>query len=156
MTIVQGRHDEFVAFLLGAKRVTYASADPGSAIVAPTLAGAHQLEYREGAWLYRDVYYGGVHFAGQETVYYQDQPVWSMVYSGGMLDESASLGGFLKAALRRVEVARPFRGPESYSEGEYAYTDTSSGTVERFWGVEVITLQGRAIYDLRYSGGVIV
>ena len=143
--------DGFIAFLVWAKRATYASAG-GELIVESLLPEAHQLEYAEGPFLYRDVYYGQVFFAGQETIFYADQPIWAMVYAGGMLDESASLGGFLKAAMRQVSAERPYRGPEQYRDGDYVYTDASHGSVDRFWGEEVITFRARAIYDLRYQG----
>ncbi len=145
---------EFVAFLVRAKRATYASAG-GEMIVDAILPDSHQLEYAEGPYLYRDIYYGQVYFAGQETVFYEGQPIWSMVYAGGMLDESASLGGFLKAAMRHVSAERPYRGPASFRDGEYAYIDANHGSVDRSWGEEVITLAGRAIYDLRYQGGFV-
>ena len=78
-----------------------------------------------------------------------------MCYSGGMLDDQATLGGFLKEAMRHVSADRPFRGPDTYRSGDYEYADESHGSVERFWGVERITYRGRLIYDLRYSGGFI-
>ena len=102
--------DVLVTFLLDAKHATYAS-EGGDAVVAPLLPGAHQLEYRAGPFLYRDIYYGSEQFFGQETVYHADQPLWSMGYGGWMLDNSVPLGGFLKEALRHVERDRPFRGP---------------------------------------------
>lgn len=146
--------DEFVAFLLRAKCATYASADD-SAKVPALLPGAVQMEYREGPWFYRDSYFGAQEFTGQEVVYYRDTPVWTMVYNGGMLDPGASLDGFLREAMNRITAACPYRGPEEYRRGDYRYTDESHGTLERFWGYEVICYQDRPIYDLRYSGGVI-
>jgi hypothetical protein len=146
---------ELVAFLLRAKAATYAST--GDAATVPTLLpGAAQLDYREGAWFYRDIYFGGQAFTGQEVVYYADTPVWSMAYNGAMLDPGASLGGFLKEAMRHVTADRPFRGPKEYRSGDYHYADESHGTLERFWGYEVITLQNRPIYDLHYCGGLIL
>jgi hypothetical protein len=144
--------EEFVAFLVRAKRATYAS-DGGEMIVEAILPGSHQLDYREGPFVYRDIYYGQVHFAGQETVFYNDAPIWSMVYAGGMLDESVLLGGVLKAALRQVSAERPYRGPDIYRAGHYVYSDASHGSVDRFWGEETITLENRTIYELRYQGG---
>ena len=146
--------DVFVTFLLDAKRATYAS-EGGEAVVDALLPGSHQLEYRAGPFLYRDIYYGGEQFIGQETVYHADQPLWSMGYAGWMLDPSVPLGGLLKEALRRVEWDRPFRGPRLYQNGDYTYTDESHGMVDRFWGHEVIAYRGRPIYELRYQGGLI-
>ncbi|MBN1966853.1 MAG: hypothetical protein JW910_19525 [Anaerolineae bacterium] len=143
-----------VDFLVRAKAATYAS-DSAEFVVAPLVPGTHQLDYTEGPFLYRDLYAGGLHFAGQETVYHDGVPVWSMVYAGGMLDESVPLGGVLKAALRQVTADAPYRGPVEYRESDYVYTDTCNGEVTRFWGMEMITFQGRPIYDLRYQGGII-
>ncbi len=146
--------EPFVTFLLDAKRATYASAGD-EAVVESVLPGARQLEYRVGPFLYRDIYYGGEQFIGQETVYRADQPLWSMGYAGWMLDTAVPLGDVLKEALRHGERDRPFRGPRSYQNGDYSYTNESHGTVERFWGYEVIAFQGRPIYELRYQGGLI-
>ena len=149
--------DELVAFLIEAKRQTYA-AGGGEAVDEPLLPGSRQLEYGDGAWLYRDVYYGGDFFVGQETVYHDGTPVWAMCYAGGILedvDQTAPVYAFLQAALREVGPARPYRGPGSLRQGAYAYTDAGGGTVARFWGVEEIARGGQAVYRLRYSGGLL-
>jgi hypothetical protein len=146
--------DVLVTFLLDAKRAAYAS-EGGEAVVEPLLPGAHQLEFRAGSFLYRDIYYGGEQFVGQETVFHADQPLWSMGYAGWMLDDAVPLGGFLNEALRHVERDRPFRGPRRYQNGDYSYADESHGAVDRFWGHELIAYQGRSIYELRYQGGLI-
>lgn len=146
--------EAFITFLLDAKRATYASAD-GEAVVEAVLPGAHQLEYRAGPFLYRDIYFGGEQFIGQETVYHDEQPFWSMCYAGWSIDASIPVGDFLKEALRHIEADRPFRGPRHYQNGDYVYTNESHGAVDRFWGHEVIAYQGRPIYELRYQGGAI-
>jgi hypothetical protein len=58
----------FMTFLVNAKRQTYA-AQGDDATVTPLVPGSRQLEYQEGALLYRDIYFGGGYFVGQETVY---------------------------------------------------------------------------------------
>ena len=69
--------DKFRRFLCDAKRATYASQD-GQTRVKPALKGAHQLEFLQGPLFYRDVYFGGDFFIGQETVYFQGTPLWGM------------------------------------------------------------------------------
>lgn len=49
--------EEFLRFLLEAKRRTYA-AQGDEATVPPVLPGAKQLEWQEGDWLYRDLSFG--------------------------------------------------------------------------------------------------
>ena len=55
-------------FLVKAKTVTYASGKQDYA-VKPALSGSHQLEYLDKDLQYRDIYYGGMHFIGIETVF---------------------------------------------------------------------------------------
>ena len=152
--------DELAAFLVTAKRSTYAALGD-EAVVSPLLPGSHQLEFAQEPWLYRDVYFGGDFFVGQETVYQEERPFWSMGYAGGLLDgesselDTAPLYDFLREALRHVGVERPFRGPHTYQKGEYAFSDIGEGRIDNFWGVETITLHQRPVYRLRYHGGFI-
>lgn len=152
--------DELVTFLISAKLNTYAS-QGGAASTPPLLQGGRQLEYRQGGWFYRDIYFGMAYFIGQEMVYRDEQPYFSMVYSGGMLasqptaQEMADIYGFLQVAMRQVQPERPYRGPQSFRQGDYEYRDESQGEVDTFWGLETITRQGLAVYQLRYSGGLI-
>ena len=46
------------AFLVEAKRRTYAGLDDDATIATPLLAGSKQLEYREADLGYRDIYFG--------------------------------------------------------------------------------------------------
>jgi hypothetical protein len=153
-------HPAFLTFLVNAKRQTYA-AQGDDATVAPLVPGSRQLEYQEGVLLYRDIYFGGAYFVGQETVYEGPTPVWAMGYAGGVISStpaSRDVGHvyeFLRAALRRVTPERPYRGPNQWREGAYVYTDEGQGDVERFWGVETITYAEQVVYQLRYSGGLL-
>lgn len=156
MTIDVGEQ-ELVAFLVEAKRRTYA-AQGDEASVAPLLPGSRQLEYGEGRWFYRDIYFGSDRFVGQETVYADGNPVWAMCYAGGVVGsavDAAQAYAFLRRALRAVTPAYPYRGPRTFGEGPYLYTNESRGGVERFWGVEVIARGGQPVYELRYSGGLL-
>jgi hypothetical protein len=149
---------EFMAFLVNAKRQTYA-AQGDDATVPPLLPGSRQLEYQEGVLCYRDIYFGGAYFVGQETVYEGLTPVWAMGYAGGVMPSSGALREmgqvyeFLRAALRHVTSERPYRGPSQWREGAYVYTDEGQGDLECFWGVETITYEDHVVYQLRYSGG---
>jgi Domain of unknown function (DUF5680) len=131
-------------FLLQAKRHTYAS-QGDEATVAPLLAGTKQLEYRNGLFFYRDIYVGMAYFVGQEIVSYQNHPIWSMSYAGGVVPtvtDRATIGAIyacLHLALRQGTVAQPYRGPAVVREGAYVYTNQSEGTLEAFWGHERIT-----------------
>ena len=151
-------HETFVTFLATAKRETYA-AQGDDATAAPLLPGSRQLEYRDRALLYRDIYFGGAYFVGQETVYLDSLAVWAMAYAGGLIApivsplEIQQVYGFLRGALRQVTPERPYRGPRMLRAGAYIYTDESQGNFELFSGVETITHDNNRVYQLHYAGG---
>ncbi|WP_199426119.1 DUF5680 domain-containing protein [Thermaerobacillus caldiproteolyticus] len=150
----------FIDFLVEAKKRTYAAGEDNTS-VRPLFNGSKQLEYQDGNYVYRDIYFGSAFFAGQETVEYEQQPIWSMVYSGGIaiLDVSreqiVSIYAFLRQALRLVPAAAPYRGPQHFENGQYTYKNAYHGTLERFYGEECIFVHGQKVYELRYSGGFI-
>jgi len=151
--------NDLAQFLVKSKIATYASGSD-EFTVTPALIDSHQLEYTEGKWLYRDIYYGGLHFIGMEIVFRGEQPIWGMSYDGGILPESSQdqtdgMPDFLKAALREVPIEAPYRGPESFQEGRFRYQNQIFGDISDFHGTENITLHGQAIYRLHYSGGII-
>jgi hypothetical protein len=148
---------ELRVFIVQAKRCTYAA--DAAAVLPPLVPGSKQLEYHKESWFYRDIYFGEQHFVGQETVYFKGTPVWSMVYSGGILrwaedDHSPDrVYGFLQAALREISAEQPYRGPQTFGQGVYTYTNENDGNLERFSGLETINFQEYPIYSLHYSGG---
>jgi hypothetical protein len=149
--------ENFIEFLLAAKRATYAAGDGGQSEAA--LPGSKQLEYRQGRYLYRDIYFGGQAFAGQEVVYFEQRPYWSMVYMGSMLAPVAEMDAFshvLKSALARVKPERPYRGPEEFRLADWWYRDRSTGSPARFDGEEEIWQGTLCVYRLKYSGGLII
>ena len=80
-------HDALAAFLIEAKRRTYAGLDDDATVAMPLLAGSKQLEHRADPYAYRDIYFGMGFFVGQETVSKDDRVIWSMCYSGGLCPE---------------------------------------------------------------------
>ena len=146
--------DELVAFLIKAKRQTYAS---GRSPDHSSRPNSHDLHFTEGDYAYIDTYLGGFYFIGEEAVWYQGIPVWGMNYYGKMLAAKIPDGfsKFLKAALMRVPREMPFRGPEEFHDGVFSYHCSVDGNLERFVGEEEISCDGKAIYWLAFHGGEI-
>ena len=100
-------------------------------------------------------------FIGQETVYKEGEPIWCMGYAGGLVDgvdpslQTAPVYAFLREALRNVSSERPYRGPHTFEQGEYSFSDIGDGHIGNFYGVETITLCQKPVYRLRYHGGFI-
>ena len=82
-----------LSFLLLAKKSTYAAHGAEASSSRPN---SHDLTFAEGDLQYIDTYLGGTHFAGEEAVWQDGMPVWSMNYCGASLAR-ASAAIFSKA-----------------------------------------------------------
>lgn len=145
---------ELVDFLITAKLHGYASV--GEKDETRLEDGGKRLRYRAGEYLYQDTYYGNDPFIGEEMVWKNGVAIWAMNFYGLVLDPTVPAGEvyhFLQQAMRQVKAERPFRGPESFRDGDWAYRDASQGSLERFSGEENIFFQGRLVYRLLYHGG---
>lgn len=154
-------HD-LAAFLVEAKRRTYAGLDDDATVSTPLLAGSKQLEHRAPPYAYRDIYFGMGFFAGQETVSRDARVIWSMSYSGGVCagitdrETFLAIYKFLRQALLGVSVEEPYRGPRMFEQDGMIYRNEVEGALDRFHGVETISrLDGMQLYELRYSGGLL-
>lgn len=144
--------EQFIHFLLEAKKNTYAAS---GALAAPSRPASRDLHYPSGGYQYIDTYLGDVDFIGEEAVWYRGIPVWGMNYYGFMLvdDIPAGFSRCLKGALLRVPEEAPFRGPSTHTDGPFVYTCEWSGNVDRFEGREQIDYNRKAIYRLAFHGG---
>ncbi|GLH79195.1 hypothetical protein SSBR45G_41040 [Bradyrhizobium sp. SSBR45G] len=153
--------DELAAFLVEAKKRTYAGLDDDASVASPLLEGSKQLDYQAGRFAYRDIYFGMGYFVGQETVSRETRVIWSMSYHGGIRPDLSDRGlivavyAFLRKALLRVDVDRPYRGPASFAVDDLSYRNESEGDLARFVGAETVFQSGRVVYDLRYGGGLL-
>lgn len=142
---------ELVSFLIKAKQATYAGK---GAETESSRVKSHDLIYREGEYMYYDTYLGGDKFAGEEALWISEIPYWSMNYVGRVTGDNFS-GDFLKEALLNVPEDKPFRGPDEYVNGDYAYKCSIDGDFEWFQGYETISYKGEIIYECYFHGGLI-
>ena len=140
-----------VDFLICAKKATYAGKGAES---APSRPCSHDLEYSQGDMTYIDTYLGGERFAGEEALWKNGKPFWSMNYIGRVTGDGFS-GDFLKEALLRIPTEMPYRGPSEYSEGEYTYKCEVTGDHDWFHGREIICRNGIQIYECIFHGGAV-
>lgn len=144
--------DKMIAFLLTAKKNTYAAADNKT---DSSRMNSHDYRYQdESGFTYLDSYFGGECFAGEEAVWLHENPVWSMNYAGRVTGENFN-GDFLKEALMQVPAELPFRGPRIYTKGEYRYHCMVSGEFIWFQGYEEIFYRDKKIYECCFHGGII-
>ncbi len=142
---------ELREFITEAKRVTYAG---HGNLAEPSRLKSKDLPYEKGSFKYLDSYVGALHFAGEEVVWYEDNPVWAMNYYGTLFgDAPEAFGEFLKSALRLVTPDTPYRGPSHYQEDEMEFFCSWQGELTFFSGEEKIFYQGKPIYKLLFHGG---
>jgi hypothetical protein len=75
--------DRLEAFVIKAKAATYAG---NGKPVEQSRPGSIDLCYEEGELSYRDSYFGGGDFIGEEVVWFRGEPIWAMNYYGYILE----------------------------------------------------------------------
>lgn len=144
--------NEILYFLLTARTKTYAG---NGGKVEPALAGSKQLEYTEGEYLYRDIYYVGANvFLGIETIYFQNKPIWSMVYRGDWNDiTDEEVANFLPSALiANAQTARTNQRVE-WTKDNYRYLCEGEGELANFSGTETVFKDGQSVHRVVYYSG---
>ena len=144
------------AFIVSAKRATYV----GDGKPAPaSRPGAHDLVFEQDALSYRDSYFGGTDFIGQEVVWHAGAPVWAMNYYGYItrpeLIDAQRAGATIKAALAAMYAEGRFLGGFDWLGPHGRYVDASTGDAAHFQGREHILVDGIEAYALDYHGGLI-
>jgi len=140
---------DIAQFLVRAKKATFAG---GGAKMEPSRPNSKDLLYAEGTLKYIDTYLGGTIFSGQEALWKDDIPFWSMNYIGRELSEDFSIK-ILTDALLLVPEEYPYRGPLHYTDGDYSYKCIINGDFHWFSGVEEIFFKDTKVYELVFHGG---
>lgn len=121
--------------------------------------GSHDLTYENGEWSYRDSYFGGTDFLGQEIVWHANVPAWAMNYYGYILRpdliDASQAGSVIKQALTHLYAENRFLGGFEHRVGNFIYQDEVAGSFDQFHGIETIVVGGVVAYQLRYHGGLI-
>jgi len=144
-----------IDFLVRAKKDTFAGS---GARLSPSRPNSKDLQYTEGALKYIDTYLGSTKFAGEEALWKDDIPFWSMNYIGRPLSEDVPvelLWKFLTEALLLVPEEYPYRGPSQYDNGDFSYKCTVDGDFHWLSGREEIYFKGDKVYELVFHGGSI-
>lgn len=144
-------YEELCKFLVKAKMSTYAGKGPKSESSRPN---SNDYKFEEGDLLYIDTYLGGEYFSGEEAVWKKNMPIFAMNYSGRVIGENFSRN-FLKEALKKVPVEKPFRGPKFYQDEDYIYYCKVDGDIQWFQGYEEIYYKNDKIYECFFHGGIV-
>ncbi len=146
---------KLVNFLLKARTKTYAGA---GGKVKPLIKDSYQLEYKEGKWFYRDIYYvGNGIFMGFDAVYFKNKPVLSTSYFGNFkaLTEEEADKVLRKALIAKWKTTRLWKKVK-WQDRSYRYLCDGNGNLGEFGGDEHIYKKGKEVYHFYYAGGLLV
>lgn len=142
---------DMIPFLLEAKQQTYASS--GSQVTS-CRQGSHDYRYEVGDYMYYDTYLGDESFSGEEALWFQEKPIYSMNYIGRVLHQQFQ-SKILKEALSHVTAELPYRGPAILIIGDYRYHCKVHGDINWFYGIEEIYYLNELVYECQFHGGAI-
>lgn len=146
--------NKLISFLFSARLKTYAGNSGASKAL---LRGSTQLEFSDGDWLYRDVYFTGKNtFSGLETVYSKEKPVFAVSYFGnwGEMTEE-QIDKILRGALVANPEARGFKDIKWEKDGFIYECAADTDSIEEIGGTEVISKNGEQLYYFYYAGSVL-
>jgi len=148
--------EELEKTIVTAKTASYVG---GGGKAEASRPGSHDLTWSNGEWFYRDSYFGGTDFLGQETLWHYGEPVWAMNYYGYILRpdliDAVRAGATIKAALSAMYAQGRFLGGFDWRGPHGRYCDRSTGGAEHFHGRETILVGDIEAYALDYFGGLI-
>jgi hypothetical protein len=142
-------------FLIDSNKAGYAGGEEKKWI--KELDGSTTIPYIQDQWKSHDNFFGGEPYGGRVVVFYQEKPVWMMVYYGWIMEGVVTdpVYAILREALKQMHEDAPFRGPKEFKDGELTYSNRWHGDVERYSGEEQITQNGKLIYKANYMGGLV-
>jgi len=142
-------------FILDASRNTYASEDVN--LRQKQADNSTTIVYEKDNWKYHDNYFGGEPYGGREVVFYDNKPVWMMVYYGWVEEgnKPEEIYKILSLALRNSTLEMPYRGPSEISDGSFKYINKIDGEAENFSGEEKIFNGDTLVYCAKYIGGLV-
>jgi hypothetical protein len=103
------------------------------------------------------VIHGFRQHSGQLTAFYQGTPIWSMVFTGHVLDKEESDADVILKFLTHTIASHnsPFGRPQEHADGPICYKSSSIGSLEDFEGRDWIEIGQTVVYRGTYSGGVV-
>lgn len=147
---------DFCEFLVRAKINGYATGGEGKEKILDD--GSREFLYEENEFIYKDSYFGFNPFIGREIIKKNEKIYWEMYYSGiCFLDRNGAekVYEFLKKALQKIKISRPYRGPISFLENDYFYINFFIGGIRNFHGAERIYFNEVLVYECYYRGGIL-
>jgi len=148
--------EQLLKFIAEAHKAGYAAGEAANKVKEKD--GSTTITFQKDSWKYHDNYFGGEPYGGRETVFYEDSPVWMMVYYGRVdrsVEDFEGVYTLLQKVLKLAPEDNPYRGPKEFKEGEFEYKNSWRGDIEEFSGKEFIYKNQKEVYRAKYIGGFV-
>jgi hypothetical protein len=150
---------ELQNFIVKAKSNGWVASESNGKKISPSRMNSLDITFKEGDYFYQDSFVGLSDFCGQEHICKKGQAIWSMAYFGKILEpdliDGATVVGVLKKSLSELYRKNRFLGDFQFKVGKHEYHDTNSGDFKYFSGLEKILVDQKAVYELKYFGGLV-
>ena len=115
------------------------------------------IPFKKGKFRSHDNFFGGEPYGGRIVVFYEEKPVWIMVYYGSIKskDDPNKVYVVLREALKKMPKEHPYRGPRKLTVNDCHYLNTWHGNIGEYSGEEKIIKKGKTVYSASYTGGFI-
>ncbi len=146
-------NDETKIFLTKARKSTYASG-----MEAEMISLGKTYSIKDGNLEYRDIYFDQErYFQGQEIIFENEKPVFSMSYRGAAVEgtDTKEVFSFLQKILREHSDEVRLPGNKEYNDGDWRYEDRCTGDFSDFEGEEKIYQSDKLVHWMKYFGGKI-
>lgn len=119
--------------------------------------GSTTIPFEKGDFRSHDNFFGGEPYGGRVVVFHENKSVWMMIYYGWVAEGVTTdpVYAVLRNALMRMPADSPFRGPKEFKDGDFTYSNSWNGDVERYSGEEQIAQGEKLIYKANYMGGLV-
>lgn len=124
----------------------------------PNPDGSTTIKHKKGNWSMNDNFFGGEPYGGREVVFFQEKPVWIMVYYGEVASKVEDVGNvysLLQEALLNPDPKTPVRGPKVFEKNGMKYEAEWNGNILQFKGNERILQHNEEVYAAQFIGGLV-
>lgn len=140
-------------FIISARQNTYASG-----MKAKIINSGKTYIIKQENLEYHDTYFDQhQYFQGQEVIFENNQPVWSMSYRGAATKEGnpAEIFKILQKFIKKYADIVRFGNEFETDEGEFKYICLAKGDFSEFGGEEKIYQKDKLVHWMKYLGGII-
>ncbi|MDO8497678.1 MAG: DUF5680 domain-containing protein [bacterium] len=148
-------NEELRQFLINSNKAGYAGGEEKKWKKEPD--GSTTIPFEKEKWRSHDNFFGGEPYGGRVVVFYENKPVWIMVYYGWVEKgvEANTVYGVLRNALKQMPKDAPYRGPKEFIYKDFIYSNSWEGTLEKYSGEEEIRQGQKSLYKAFYRGGLV-